>query len=154
MQLIVCPCPYRCVPRIVLLDEFVREVPMFRSALWLLLIPAAFAQVHEHGPFLKKKEKIKGSYTLVEENGRWILRFSEDFATKNGPDLQIVFSPKPFDAVNGKNALADGAVSIGLLTSNKGAQEYVLPEDLDLTHMKCILIHCVKYTRLWGGAPL
>jgi len=127
---------------------------MLKPVFYLLLIPAAFTQINQIGPSQKKNEKINGTDTIVEENGKRNLRLSEDFKAKNGPDLQIVFSPLPFDEINGENALGDGAVSIGLLASNKGVQEFVLPDDLDLTHMRCVLIHCVKYTRIWGGAPL
>ena len=106
------------------------------------------------GEFQKKKEKITGSFTILESDGKTILVLSDNFKTKNGPDLQIVFSPMTFSAINGKNALDKGAVSLGLMKSNKGGQRYELPADLDLAKMKSILIHCVKYTRLWGGAPL
>jgi hypothetical protein len=118
-----------------------------------VLSPLYAGELHS-GAFQKKKEKIKGTFVIKDHNGQKILELSEDFKTKNGPDLQLVFSPMNFADINGKNALDNGAVSLGLMQSNKGAQTYEIPANVDLSKMKSILIHCVKYTRLWGGAPL
>jgi len=43
---------------------------------------------------------------------------------------------------------------VAALKSNKGDQFYSLPPDLDLTAYKSIIIHCKKYTKLWGAASL
>ena len=128
-----------------------------RAKAWmsLLLLCTTVVAANElfSGTFLKKKEKITGTFTIKKVGDRTLLELSDDFKTRSGPDLQIVFSPKSFEKVNGKNAMED-AVSIALLKSNKGRQTFEIPADLNLAKMRCILIHCVKYTRLWGGAPL
>ena len=128
-----------------------RQTILFSLAL-IFALPLTSGQATET-QFRKKKEKISGSFRIISRGEKRLLTFSGDFKTRSGPDLQVVFSPLPFDEANGKNAM-DGAVTVGLLSSNKGAQEYEIPASLDLSTMKSLLIHCVKYTRLWGGAGL
>ena len=104
-------------------------------------------------PFVKKKKKIKGAWSVVQENGKTLIRFSDDFKTKNGPDLKVFLSPQSIADVTGETAL-EGAVLLGLLKSTKGAQDYVLPEGVSLSDFSSVLIHCEAYTILWGGGQL
>ena len=104
-------------------------------------------------PFVKKKKKIKGAWSVVQENGQTLIRFSDDFKTKNGPDLKVFLSPQSIADVTGETAL-EGAVLLGLLKSTKGAQDYVLPEGVSLSNFSSVLIHCEAYTILWGGGQL
>lgn len=120
--------------------------------LLLLLFPAG--ETLHTGTFSKKSQKIEGTYTIKKVDGKTIIQFDAAFKTKKGPDLQLVLTPLDFASTNGKNALKHGAVSLGLLKSHKGAQSFELPDHVDLSKMKAILIHCVKYDKLWGGASL
>ena len=104
-------------------------------------------------PFVKKKKKIKGAWSVVQENGKTLIRFSDDFKTKNGPDLKVFLSPQSIADVTGETAL-EGAVLLGLLKSTKGAQDYVLPEGVSLSNFSSVLIHCEAYAILWGGGQL
>ena len=72
----------------------------------------AAATTYTAQPFVKKKKKIKGAWSVVQENGQTLIRFSDDFKTKNGPDLKVFLSPQSIADVTGKTAL-DGAVFIG-----------------------------------------
>lgn len=103
--------------------------------------------------FFKKKYRIKGTWSLVERDGKNFITFSDDFKTKNGPDLKIFLSPTSADNVKGKNAI-DGSLNIGALKSNKGAQEYEIPAGTDLTQFSTVLVHCEAYSILWGGGTL
>jgi len=100
--------------------------------------------------FTKKKYNIKGHWNVVQENGRTIIRFSDDFKTKNGPDLKIFLSPQSVGNATGKTAL-EGAVTLGALKSNKGTQDYVVPNGVYLANFSSVLIHCEAYSVLWGG---
>ena len=120
----------------------------------LCCVPALYAQTLHSGTFSKKKEKIEGSFTIKNMDGKKVLILDDAFKTKKGPDLQVVLSPLLLDGTNGDNALSQGAISLGALKSNKGSQRYSLPDDLDLSVMRSLLIHCVKYSKLWGGASL
>ena len=105
------------------------------------------------GSFEKTSFSINGDWAIVNENGQRILRFSDDFKTKNGPDLKLFLSPKSVGDVTGKTA-TQGAVKLSVLRSNKGSQDYVIPADIDLSQYGSILIHCEAYSKLWGGANL
>lgn len=103
--------------------------------------------------FFKKKYNIKGSWSLVQRDGKTFVKFSDDFKTKNGPDLKILLSPKSAEAVNGKNAV-EGSINLGELKSKKGAQEYEIPAGTDLSQFSTVLIHCEAFSVLWGGGAL
>lgn len=113
----------------------------------------ASAQALPSGDFVKKKKSIKGDWTVVQENGQTIIRFSDDFKTKNGPDLKIFLSPQSIDSVSGKTAV-NGAVLLGVLKSTKGRQDYVVPNGVSLSNFSSVLIHCEAYSVLWGGGAL
>ena len=103
--------------------------------------------------FFKKKYKIKGSWSLVERDGKTFVSFSDDFKTKKGPDLKVFLSPKAAADVNGKNAV-EGSLLLSKLNSNKGAQEYEIPAGTDLSQYETVLVHCEAYSILWGGGSI
>lgn len=105
------------------------------------------------GDFTKKKYGIKGDWTIIQKDGQTILRLSETFKTKKGPDLKIFLSPQSVKDVTGKTA-TNGAVLISVLQSHKGTQDYVIPASVNLSNFGSLLIHCEAYSVLWGGADL
>ena len=113
----------------------------------------AAAPVNLVQSFIKKKYKIKGHWSVVQENGRTLIRFSDDFKTKNGPDLKVFLSPQSVGEVTGETVL-DGAVTLGVLKSNKGSQDYLLPKGVSLANFSSVLIHCEAFSVLWGGGSL
>ena len=114
---------------------------------------AGDGDVAAKGQFEKKSKPISGGFMLKKDGEGYVLELSEDFKTKSGPDLRILFSPKPLAELNGKNA-ADGAFELTLLKNTRGAQTYALPADFDPSRYKSVLIHCLKYAVLWGGGEL
>lgn len=121
----------------------------------IALIPvAAEAQASDTvaGGFENQEYDIRGSWTIeTREDGRYLV-LSEDFRTRRGPDLKIFFSSDSADNVTGDNA-ADGFF-LTALDSNRGAQEYRLPEDLDLADYASVVIHCERFSKLWGAGNL
>ena len=111
---------------------------------------ASAAQADVSGEFTKKRYKVKGAWTLEQHDGRIAIRFSQDFKTKNGPDLKILLSPKPLSDISGKTAMTD-AVNIGVLKSNQGEQVYTIPNDINLSDYKSVIVHCEAFSVLWGG---
>lgn len=105
------------------------------------------------GDFVKKKKKIRGTWQIeARADGNYIV-FDEAFRTSNGPDLKVFLSPTAIADVKGKTAV-NGSVLVGLLKSNKGAQEYRIPAGVNLDDFESVLIHCEEFTVLWGGADL
>ena len=114
---------------------------------------SASADSFQNQRFFKKKYKINGTWTLVQNRDKTVIRFSGDFKTKSGPDLKVFLSPKSETEVNGKNAI-EGAIKLGVLTNNRGAQEYEIPAGTDLSQFSTLLVHCEAYSVLWGGGSL
>ena len=129
-------------------------VPAFATVPAFAEAPAATTQAAvQGGSFVKKSFKINGNWKVVQENGQTIIRFSDDFKTRSGPDLKVFLSPQSIDAVNGKTAI-DGAVLLGVLQNKKGGQDYIVPEGVDLANFGSVLVHCEAYSKLWGGGAL
>lgn len=70
------------------------------------------------------------------------LRF-EDFATDNGPDLDVYLSAAPGDA--DASELDDDFISLGDLKGNVGSQNYEIPEDVDLERYSTVVVWCVRF---------
>lgn len=124
------------------------------SAAVMATAPAHAEAAAVAGGFVKKDIRIDGGWEIVTQaDGRRVLRFDEAFSTRNGPDLKVFLSPTPIADVTGRTAV-EGAVLLGVLKSNKGAQEYDIPADLDLAGFSSVLVHCEAYSKLWGGGAL
>jgi hypothetical protein len=113
-----------------------------------LLLNAAIAADNESNSWTKKSQSIAGTWKI--ENDTLTLT---GFSTRKAPDLKIFLSPQTVAKLSNRNA-EEGAVLIAPLKSPKGDQSYPLPPDLDLTAYRSILIHCKKYSKLWGAAAL
>lgn len=116
------------------------------------------AMIKDHGmmkdhSFAKKTYAVKGDYSIVQENGQTIIRLSDDFKTKNGPDLKVFLSPLAPNAVTG-NTATQGSVNLGALKTNTGSSDYILPAGVTLANYQSVLIHCEAYSKLWGAAQL
>ena len=105
------------------------------------------------GTWTKKSFRSKGTWTIAIEDGVTMVKLDADFSTRKAPDLKIFLSPKSVSEVNKRNAL-EGSVLIAPLSSNKGAQSYVVPEGVDLSGYQSIIIHCEAFTKLWSAAAL
>ncbi len=114
---------------------------------------AAAGDVRKSGNWSRQELKISGEWSIVEEQGRLHVRLSDGFKTKSGPDLKIFLSHSDLDSLTGKNATSH-AVLIAPLSSNKGAQSFAIPAGVEPSEYKSIIIHCEKYSKLWGGASL
>ncbi len=101
----------------------------------------------------EKKHEITGLYQVVSNDGALTLHLGSDFKTKKGPDLKLALTTRAIADVTKKNAL-DGSLVLGLLKSEKGAQHFSIPKGTDLSKYRSLVIHCEKYTVLWGGVPL
>jgi hypothetical protein len=111
------------------------------------------ASLSHGGDFVKKRKTLKGSYTVEQRGNATVIVFSTDFQAAKGPDLKVFLSPNIIADVTGKTAI-DGSLSLGELNSTKGAQEYVVPADVNLSDYASVLVHCEQYAILWGGSDL
>lgn len=104
------------------------------------------------GTFIDRSHPTEGVAVVLNDGTQQrFLRF-EDFATDNGPDLNVYLSSAPADASAGE--LDDDFVDLGDLKGNIGAQNYEIPTDVDLTHHSTVVIWCVRFSVAFGAAEL
>ena len=118
-----------------------------------LLATTAFAGENVEKPFVKKRYTIQGSAKVETVEGKNHLVFSEDFKTKNGPDLKIYLSKRPLASLSAQD-VDESAVRLSVLKSHRGAQSYTIPADINLDDYESVVIQCEAYTVLWGGFDL
>lgn len=106
----------------------------------------------QSGSWTKKANSISGTWSITEKNGKKVLSL-KGFKTATAPDLKIFLSPETSTKVSSRTA-TKGAVLVAKLKSSKGDQTYTLPAGVDLSKYKSVIIHCEKYSKLWGAGKL
>ena len=89
-------------------------------------------------------------YQLPE--GTRVLRLTE-FATSNGPDVQV-YLVATTDATDHATVTHAGFLPLGALKSTSGDQNYEVPADVDLTTYQAVTIWCRRFGVNFGTAPL
>ncbi len=104
------------------------------------------------GTFIDRSHPTEGVAVVLNDGTQQrFLRF-EDFATDNGPDLNVYLSSAPADASAGE--FDDDFVDLGDLKGNIGAQNYEIPTDVDLNRHSTVVIWCVRFSVAFGAAEL
>ena len=104
------------------------------------------------GAFIDRSHPTEGVAVVLNDGTQQrFLRF-EDFATDNGPDLNVYLSSAPANASAGE--FDDDFVDLGDLRGNIGAQNYEIPTDVDLSHHSTVVIWCVRFSVAFGAAEL
>ncbi len=113
------------------------------------------ADIIASGSFADKGgQKTSGAYRIEDTGEGLRLALSETFRTDWGPDLHVVLTPTGAPEADDDNAMAAGAHVVDELQSRSGAQTYELEADLDLSAFQSVVIHCIRFTHLYGAAPL
>lgn len=98
---------------------------------------------------------FEGSWEIEKIEGKTYVVMGDDFKTKKAPDLKIYLSTLNFKDVDADNAdNSNTSVFVAQLDSYKGAKKYLIPSNINISDYKTILVHCVEYTKYWGGASL
>jgi hypothetical protein len=97
--------------------------------------------------------KGSGTATVIQTaGGTGIVRFT-DFRVTNGPDLEV-WMVKAADISKSDDVTNSEWISLGTLKGNVGDQNYVVPEDTDLTAYKSVVIWCEQFGVLFSPATL
>ena len=106
------------------------------------------------GRFIDRSHPGEGrAVVLTDGSDQRFLRFEEDFATDNGPDLNVYLSAGV--AADGDAGLFDDDfVDLGDLTGNIGSQNYEIPPDVDLDVYSTVVIWCVRFGVAFAAADL
>jgi hypothetical protein len=112
--------------------------------------PAA-ATVLRIGQLVSLEHHGSGSAQVLEAPGgrRW-LRLAP-FETSLGPDVVVMLSPK---RVDGWFGYRPGALVLGALKGNLGAQNYELPAGVDLSQYESAVVWCQRFHIAFTAAPL
>lgn len=98
---------------------------------------------------------FEGSWKIIQKGEKKFILLGEDFEAKKAPDLKIFLSKLSLEEINSDNASTpDNASLVAELKKFKGSYEYSIPEGVSLEDYTSIIIHCEKYSKLWGGALL
>lgn len=108
-------------------------------------------QIISVGDFVDRSHPTSGIAEVLTDGTRRVLRF-EDFETDNGPDLNVYLVAAAPDAPVGE--LAADFVDLGDLKGNIGAQNYDIPDDVDLDRYTTVVVWCVRFGVAFGAAPL
>ena len=108
--------------------------------------------VEAAGTFIDRSHPAEGiAEVLGDGTGQRFLRF-EDFATDNGPDLNVYLSTAAPDGPAGD--FDDDFIDLGDLKGNIGPQNYEIPADVDLDRYTTVVIWCVRFGVAFGAAEL
>lgn len=111
-----------------------------------------FIEVSGEFVTLDRETPTEGSFSIINSDGERELQLESNFSVAEGPDLYILLSPLSLSDATNENAM-NGAFVVGKLESFTGASTYAIPDSIELGKFKSILIHCVEYSHLFGGAP-
>ncbi len=124
------------------------------ALLSLAAITTAYAEdAALSGDWTKKSYSIRGNWSIVTTDEGRFLELDDAFKTRNAPDLKLFLSTLPADSVTSRNAVSHGTL-IAPLKSNKGTQRYKLPDGVDLADYESLVLHCERFSKLWGVSAL
>ena len=104
------------------------------------------------GSFGPRSHPAEGTAVVLTDGTQTFLRFDDDFATDNGPDLNVYLHTAGPDA--SVDDLVGDFIDLGDLKGNIGAQNYVVPEDIDLDRYSTVSVWCVRFRVVFGTAEL
>jgi hypothetical protein len=118
-------------------------------------MPAADAPVvlgsGQFGP-IDVIHKGQGQATIYKlPDGKRVLRF-EQFQVTNGPDLYVYLSGHPAPREDAQ--VRQDGFEVAVLKGNIGDQNYELPDDLDLSKIKSVVIYCRRFSEVFSTAEL
>jgi hypothetical protein len=115
--------------------------------------PEPDATVLLAGDFEPREHEGRGRAEIIRlADGRRFLRFT-DFATLDGPDLQVYLLGRP-DVSGGDDLEAAGYLSLGALKGNQGDQNYEIPAEVDLFRYPAVSVWCRRFAVNFTTAPL
>ena len=129
---------------------FTSALALFSNNVWAQNSYGSGTDAAATSNFVKKRYNIKGTWTVTETDGQKVIQFNDDFKTKGGPDLKIYLSSKPLTDLESGD-VENTSLKLSVLKSNQGAQSYIIPNDVNLSDYKSVVIHCEAFSVLWGG---
>jgi hypothetical protein len=107
------------------------------------------------GTFGERSHPGEGTAVVLNDGSEQrFLRFEDDFATDNGPDLFVYLTTADADAPAGDFGVDGQFVNLGRLSGNVGAQNYEIPVGLDLGEFDTVVVWCDRFSVAFTTADL
>ncbi|SEC94698.1 Electron transfer DM13 [Tenacibaculum sp. MAR_2009_124] len=110
-------------------------------------------QAQERNNWVPKNYTITGIWNFSIKSNVKYLVFGEDFKTNRGPDVKVYLSKKRIEDIDKRESVDEGGVFLGEIKFS-GSQEFKIPESINLKEYKSIVVHCQKYSAVWGGSNI
>ena len=95
----------------------------------------------------------RGQATIYRgPDGSRVLRL-ENLDVTNGPDLHVIITPHE-NPTRGSEVKTTGYWDLGKLKGNKGDQNYPIPDDVDISEQRTVVIYCVPFSVVFSTAAL
>jgi hypothetical protein len=108
------------------------------------------ASILASGDFRKSEHPTSGTAQIVIQNGKKYLKFDDSFQSDSGPDLFVILHRQDSPKSYGKSDY----ISLGRLKKVSGQQMYAIPNGVNITKFKSVVIWCKKFNATFGFAPL
>ena len=106
------------------------------------------------GSFVAAEAPTTGMARIVEENGQKYLEVSAFGTTDQAPDLQVLLDTVAQPPANYQDAELNRYLNLGGLQSVTGEQRYPIPEFVDASQFKSVVIWCRMANATIGYASL
>jgi hypothetical protein len=105
------------------------------------------------GTFVAGEKPTTGKARIVTEDGHRYLEIDTAFSTSDqGPDLHVLLDTPEQPPQTYQNL--GSAINLGRLRDYNGAQRYPIPDTVNLTSFKSVVIWCRMANATFGYAPL
>jgi hypothetical protein len=104
------------------------------------------------GTFVSLDHDTSGAATVLGDGSPQRFLRLTDFATDNGPDVNVYLTTTPPDGE--ESTFDEDFVDLGDLRGNVGDQNYEIPTDVDLGRFHTVVIWCVRFDSAFGAARL
>jgi len=121
---------------------------IFVLTLALIFTTSSFAQ--KGNTWVKKNYTVSGNWSVETEGSKTYLVLHSNFKTSKGPDLKLFLTKKSVSSIGKSETIEKHGLLLGELKSFKGEQRYLIPNNISISEFKSLVVHCEKYTKVWG----
>jgi hypothetical protein len=105
------------------------------------------------GNFMAAEKPTTGTARIVTENGHRYLEFNDAFSTSDqGPDLHVLLDTTNKPPQSYKDL--GRTINLGRLRNYKGTQRYEIPDVINISSYKSVVIWCRMANATFGYASL
>lgn len=105
------------------------------------------------GVLIDHAHRGDGTANVITDGDRTFLRFEDDFAIDNGPDLNV-YLVRGVGAEGPPGQFDDDFIDLGDLKGNVGSQNYEIPAGTDITEYDTFVIWCVRFGVAFNAGDL